>query len=214
MKNLHVELYRFRGAFASVAISAVALLGASSSAHAAPIPALADVTAESLTLGDSSSVTVTDTAKAGQYSVYVSTNDFNSGNTNAGNAVKGGTAFAAAVDFTLASGNGVSWLADGADPTKFSNVTYKLISGSPSQGSTTYGSLPVLDSGAAFTLAGLTVGDSYALLIQGVSLIGSGNATLTGTLSAVPLPGALVMFGSALVGLTALGARRRSAISA
>jgi hypothetical protein len=52
-------------------------------------------------------------------------------------------------------------------------------------------------------------------VIQAVSTLPKGGiATLTGSLSAVPLPDSLLMFGSTLVGLTAFGARRRASITA
>ena len=52
----------------------------------------------------------------------------------------------------------------------------------------------------------------YSLVFQGVvggSDCGEGSNKYGGTISAVPLPGSIAMFGSALLGLTALGARRR-----
>ena len=55
----------------------------------------------------------------------------------------------------------------------------------------------------------------YTLLFSGiVSLAVGGTASFGGTISTVPLPGSLVMFGSALVGLTAFGARRRVRVTA
>lgn len=54
----------------------------------------------------------------------------------------------------------------------------------------------------------------YTLLFSGVVDLASGGSTsFGGDISTVPLPGSLVMFGSALVGLTAFGARRRSGLS-
>jgi len=50
----------------------------------------------------------------------------------------------------------------------------------------------------------------YSLIFEGVADLAVGSSTaLSATISAVPLPGALVMFGSALIGLTAFGGRRR-----
>ncbi len=50
----------------------------------------------------------------------------------------------------------------------------------------------------------------YTLLFAGIVNLAVGESTsFGGTISTVPLPGSLVMFGAALLGLTALGARRR-----
>ena len=50
----------------------------------------------------------------------------------------------------------------------------------------------------------------YTLLFAGIVNLAVGESTsFGGTLSTVPLPGSLVMFGAALLGLTAFGARRR-----
>jgi hypothetical protein len=55
----------------------------------------------------------------------------------------------------------------------------------------------------------------YTLLFSGVvNLALNGATSFGGTISTVPLPGSLVMFGSALIGLTAFGARRRKAVIA
>ncbi len=54
----------------------------------------------------------------------------------------------------------------------------------------------------------------YTLLFSGTVDLGPGGSTsFGGDISTVPLPGSLVMFGSALIGLTAFGARRRSGVS-
>ena len=203
-------MINLRSSFSALAIAG-AVFGYSSSAHAA-IPALADVWANPINIGDTLGVTVTDSAsKSGSYNVSITNDD---GSTAISHSISGHTPFATAVDFTLASGSGVKWNLDNRPPEKFSNVTYKLVDGTPSQGSTTYSSLPVLASGDSFTFSGLTAGNSYALLVEGTALFSSGRASIDGTLSAVPLPGSLVMFGSALVGLTAIGARRRTSVSA
>ena len=73
------------------------------------------------------------------------------------------------------------------------------------------GSYPALVSGIGTTVgsyANLSPG-KYTLLLEGV-ISSSGSSSVSATISAVPLPGALVMFGSALIGLTAFGARRRA----
>ncbi len=196
-------------------LSALALVGAfvgfSSAAHAAP--ALSDLTAAPLNAGDVAAITVTDkAASGGSYYVSVLNND----NSTVTSVAIGGNSFVlTAVDFTLQSGNGVTWTDSDYNHSKFASVIYQLVDGSPTQGSTSYGSLPVLASSRdTFALSGLTAGHSYALLIEGLPTFGTGSYAISGTLSAVPLPGSLVMFGSALLGLTALGARRRSAISA
>ncbi len=55
----------------------------------------------------------------------------------------------------------------------------------------------------------------YTLLFSGVvDLALNGTTSFGGEISTVPLPGSLVMFGSALIGLTAFGARRRKTIIA
>ncbi len=190
-----------------------ALVAAPSLAHATTAPSLSEYSLL-LSANDSDVVSVVNTFKNAthtKYSTNVQVNDLpSSGST----PVTGGKSFATAVDFTLGTGTTVTWAADGFD-SHVSGVTYELISGNPAQGSTNYNSLPVLASGDTFSLSGLTAGGHYALLIQGLSnLTSSGSYAFTGTLSAVPLPGSLVMFGSALLGLTAFGARRRSSLSA
>ena len=63
----------------------------------------------------------------------------------------------------------------------------------------------------SLVFANLAAGE-YSLVFQGVvggSDCGDGSNKFGGTISAVPLPGSIAMFGSALLGLTALGARRR-----
>lgn len=55
----------------------------------------------------------------------------------------------------------------------------------------------------------------YTLLFRGVvDLALGGSTSFGGTISTVPLPGSLLMFGSALVGLTAFSRRRRPAMLA
>jgi hypothetical protein len=61
--------------------------------------------------------------------------------------------------------------------------------------------------------AGLTAGSGYKLEIV-TPKAKSDSITLTGTVSAVPVPGALVLFGSSLVGLAAFGRRKRSKLAA
>jgi len=74
---------------------------------------------------------------------------------------------------------------------------------------------PQVGAADATHLAGLTPNTKYTLLFSGiVDLALNGTTSFGGTISAVPLPGSLVMFGSALLGLTAFGARRRSTITA
>jgi len=52
----------------------------------------------------------------------------------------------------------------------------------------------------------------YTLLFEGIANLTVGTSEkISATISAVPLPGSLVMFGSALIGLTAMGSRRRRA---
>lgn len=55
----------------------------------------------------------------------------------------------------------------------------------------------------------------YTLLFSGVvDLALNGATSFGGTISSVPLPGSLAMLGSALIGLTVFGARRRKTIIA
>ena len=191
-----------------------ALVGAPSFAHATTTPGLSEYSLL-LSANDSDVVSVVNTFKNAthtKYSTNVQVNDL--GAIGSAPVTGGSKNFATSVDFTLGSGTTVTWAADGYD-SHVSGVTYELISGNPAQASTNYNTLPVLASGDTFSLSGLTEGGHYALLIQGLSnLTTNGNYAFTGTLSAVPLPGSLVMFGSALLGLTAFGARRRSSFSA
>ena len=53
----------------------------------------------------------------------------------------------------------------------------------------------------------------YTLLLEGV-VTAFGTSSVSATISAVPLPGALMMFGSALIGLTVFGSRRRTKLVA
>ncbi len=53
----------------------------------------------------------------------------------------------------------------------------------------------------------------YTLLLSGVGDSAQGPTTFGGEISAVPLPGSLIMFGSAMVGVIAFGTRRRSGLS-
>ena len=205
-------------------LSALALVGAvvgfSPAAHATPIPTFFSVTAaDGLMLDDSTSVVLSaTTGKAPKYSVSILSQATISGDENSAGGNSVGSKVATGVDFTLDNlGTKVTWTPQtnfGFDP---ESISYKLVAGTPTQGN--YNSLPGLTEvtvGDSLTWSGLTGGNSYALIIQATSTLLSKNsiATLTGTLSAVPLPGSLVMFGSALLGLTAFGARRRSALSA
>ena len=117
------------------------------------------------------------------------------------------------MDFTL-SGDQVKFSNYGVTTGKFSNLTYQLVSGvaDNSNYTTLSANTPDVAGSDPLTWSGLIDGGSYSLLIQGTAVSGPG--TVTGELSAVPLPGSLVMFGSALLGLTAFGARRRSVLSA
>lgn len=71
---------------------------------------------------------------------------------------------------------------------------------------------------ASITGIGVPVGSyanlvpyKYTLLFEGITNLAIGHSiTLTAEISAVPLPGALAMFGSALLGLTAFARRRRA----
>ena len=77
------------------------------------------------------------------------------------------------------------------------------------------GAFPASVSGIGTTVASYAnlVAGKYTLLLEGV--VGEARSTtVSATISAVPLPGSLVMFGSALIGLTAFGARRRSGSAA
>ena len=202
-------------------LSALALVGAvfgfSSVAHATTAPALAVYDGVTLSASDplnnQAGVTVTDSfIGRGKVSVNV---DANTGASQT-NIIGQNTQFAGAVEFTLADGNAVTWSGYGATP-PVSKVEYELVAGFPAAKGTDYesSSYPSLavttdPSTGTLTWSGLAAGD-YSLIIEGTT---SAYATVSGTLSAVPLPGSLVMFGSALLGLTAFGARRRSSFSA
>ena len=204
-------------------LSALALVGAvfaSSAAHATPTPTFFSITAaDGLMLDDSTSVVLSaTTGKAPKYSVSILSQATNSGDVNSSGGNSVGSTVVTGVDFTLDNlGTKVTWTPQtnyGFDP---ESITYKLVHGTPTQASyNTMTPLAEVTVGDSLTWSGLTGGDTYALIIQATSMLSTRNniATLTGTLSAVPLPGSLVMFGSALLGLTAFGARRRSAISA
>ena len=77
------------------------------------------------------------------------------------------------------------------------------------------GAFPASISGIGTTVASYAnlAAGKYTLFLEGV--VGEARSTtVSATISAVPLPGSLVMFGSALIGLTAFGARRRTGITA
>ena len=83
-------------------------------------------------------------------------------------------------------------------------------SGGYTPGTTLIGSPTALDLSNGkdtFDFAGLTHG-IYTLVLSG-NFDGTKLPTLSGTIQPVPLPGSVVMFGAALVGLTAFGARRK-----
>ena len=190
-------------------LSALALVGAIFSfSHAANAATLSSINIGALdgTAGDQVDVAVVDTnLKGGSYKIVV--NNYVDP-VSAGNIVHGpisNTAFSAAVNFTLTNGDGVTFSDYGYTGGKFTNVQYNLLDGATTLTPDVAGSDPL-------SWSGLASEHPYELLITGNAVSGPGS--VTGTLSAVPLPGSLVMFGSALLGLTALGARRRSAISA
>ena len=128
-------------------------------------------------------------------------------------ATKASNDFASAIEFTLGSGKAVTWH-DYSSSGSISKIQYELVAGSPSAKNTSYGSLtPLARTGTVpgtLTWSNLVVGDQYSLIIEGTT---ETTGSITGTLSAVPLPGSLLMFGSALLGLTAFGARRRPTVS-
>ena len=201
-------------------LSALALVGAvfgySSAAHATDAPLLADY--EGVVLGngasDDNNVLTTLTASPSYSAIHVDAAVVNSGS---GNTDVGYTPnFAGAVEFQLGNASTVTWKDYSSANT--SSVNYELVSGLPTANTQDWATFtPLSGTGTApgtLTWSGLTPGAFYSFIITGSHSDSEGDATVTGTLSAVPLPGSLVMFGSALLGLTALGARRRSSLSA
>ena len=71
-----------------------------------------------------------------------------------------------------------------------------------------YQGATLVDSGAGDTLilSGLTSGSSYELVIKNM---GSAVAVYSGIISAVPLPAAVILFGSVLLGMFAFSKRRK-----
>ena len=71
---------------------------------------------------------------------------------------------------------------------------------------------PVVGTQGTLMFSNLPAGE-YTLLFSGdaknFTSSQLGTEYFSGTISAVPLPGSLVMFGSALIGLGAFGTRRR-----
>lgn len=92
--------------------------------------------------------------------------------------------------------------------------SYELVKGTPNETNPEHFSIGDDDTvtfGPALGAGKLSAG-TYTLIFDGsVNFTQVGSSSLyDGTISAVPLPGSLVMFGSALLGLTAFGRRRRA----
>ena len=84
-------------------------------------------------------------------------------------------------------------------------------SGGYTPGATLIGSqvLDLSSGNTTFDFAGLTHGVN-TLVLSGNFNADQAPVTLSGTIQPVPLPGSVVMFGAALAGLTAFGARRKT----
>lgn len=128
--------------------------------------------------------------------------------TQHGSQVGTGDAYLAGFTFNVAKGTDIA--VTNVTP----GVSYVVVKDKNSLGT---GAFPASISGIGTPVASYAnlAAGKYTLFLQGVvDLALNGSSTVSATISAVPLPGSLVMFGSALIGLTAFGARRRAGVSA
>lgn len=195
-------------------------MGAATGAHAATIPArsvtLLGNLLDSGPTGDALTVTFGEVngRATPSYRVVGTASDDNGYGPNGGYFIpktsKLGTesAYRDAFGFHLSSPATVTYTADPVSGA-FSNTSVELlkhISTGMGHGTVT----PILGTTVGDTLSFANLGSSaYTLVFKGDVSLKSPTAVLGGTVSAVPLPGSLVMFGSALVGLIGFGTRRR-----
>ncbi len=85
-------------------------------------------------------------------------------------------------------------------------TTHTVLVGSGTSGS--YGGYAGTGLGLTYSGSGLNSTDKYDFIVSG-NMNGAGTAGFQGAVSAVPLPGALALFGSALAGLAGVSRRRR-----
>lgn len=217
-----------RNSLAALGLFSAALLGASAAANATPVPTgpvsfndigignfsgynplnIIDNSTGSLevTLSESLSGLVTtnlviETLNGNQFHV-----------TDHGSVTGSGNAYEAGFTFNLPTTSYIQYVPNAGGQTWAWTKGVPAISG----GTVTPGAqIGWTNESYLSALGGVGTIQKYTLLFSGiVDLAPGGSTSFGGTISTVPLPGSLVMFGSALIGLTAFGARRRSGLSA
>lgn len=124
------------------------------------------------------------------------------------------TGFTFDYEFTLTKGATIDAILSQSHTTVTSGTSFELFKGTP--GSPTHLVNSTVGTGAAtgelqLHYAGLTAGSYFLQIVSTTGLTSGKVGTLTGLVSvtAVPLPGALIMFGSVVVGLVGVGRRAR-----